>query len=205
MELESRFRYIISRVTPAVKINGYRKRKTDFYVHESGNWGIINFQKSTTNTSERLIFTVNLGIASSRLLHFFSVKHPESGPSILDCHWQMRLGELIEGNDMWWSIAIGESIDQLGERLLNHIVNLAIPEIVKYLDDYALRDLWLSGYSPSLTKFQRLMYLSVFLKELGPRELLEPTLKELKRISIGKPSSFTADIHIEKLMKNQIV
>jgi hypothetical protein len=202
MELESMYQQLLSRVASTLKYNGYKKRNSNLYVQENENWGLINFQKSTKSTSKQIIFTVNLGIASARLLRFFSAKYPEKGPNIWDCHWQRRLGQLIDSEDMWWSIEFRTLIDELGENILKNIVSLAIPEIAKYLDDNELRDLWLSGYSPSLTEFQRLMYLSVFLKELGPEELLDPTLRMLKHIAVGKPTSFTADIHIRKLLNS---
>ncbi len=199
MELESKYRELLSFVTPALKSNQYKKRGSYFYIEKYENWGLINFQRSTTNTSERLIFTVNLGIASSRLLRFSSVRYSENGPKLWDCHWHRRLGELINGEDIWWTIEPRTSIDTLDEQILNHLVKFAIPEIEQYLDEVKLRDLWLSGFSPGLTEFQRLMYLSVFLKELGPHELLKPTLSKLKEISSGKPTSSTADFHIDKL------
>ncbi len=200
MELNSMYQRLLSRIASALKYRGYKKRSSNIYIQENGNWGLINFQKSTKSTSEKIIFTVNLGIASARLLRFFSVKYPENGPNLWDCHWQKRLGQLIKGEDMWWSIESSTLIDELGENILKYIDSLAVPEISKYLDDNELRDLWLSGSSPSLTEFQRLMYLSVFLKELGPQELLEPILRNLEQISVGKPTSVTADIHIRKLL-----
>jgi hypothetical protein len=109
------------------------------------------------------------------------------------------LGELSEGRDKWWPIDVYTSVDELSVSVLDEITNFAIPEITKYLDDNELRDLWLSGVSPSLTEFQRLIFLTVFLKELGPHELLEPTLSLLKKISINKPTSLTADIHLNNV------
>jgi hypothetical protein len=200
MELETLYRQLLSMVTPALGSNQYKKRASYFYIQKYGNWGLINFQRSTKNTSEQLIFTINLGIASSRLLQFFSVQCSEKGLKVWDCHWIRRLGELINGDDIWWTIESRTSIDKLGGQILKNLGKLAIPEIEQYLDDVKLRNLWLSGDSPSLTEFRRLMYLSVFLKELGPHELLEPTLRQLREISFGKPTSSTADIYIDKLL-----
>jgi hypothetical protein len=199
MELRSKYQQLLSRIALTLKYHSYKKRNSNFYIQKNGNWGIINFQKSTKSSSTQIIFTVNLGVASTRLLNFFSVIYSKKGPNIWDCHWRRRLGQLSEGEDVWWSIDIGTSIEELSEYILSQIVSYAIPEIGKYLDDNELRDLWLSGHSPSLTEFQRLMNLSVLLKEMGPHELLEPILRKMKQISIGKPTSFTTDIHLRML------
>jgi hypothetical protein len=82
-------------------------------------------------------------------------------------------------------------------------LNIGIPEIAKYIHDHNLRDLWLSDYSPSLTEFQRLLYLSVLLKEIGPIELLEPTLHKLKLVSTGKPTAISAVV-CQELCKSSV-
>lgn len=200
LELKSKYKQLITGVSPTLKDHGYKRRNSAFSIQNSGNWGIINFQKSTKSTADQIIFTVNLGIASSRLSNFFGVIYPDYGPNIYDCHWRKRLGRLIEANDKWWSIDCGSSIDEFGESISNYLLSSAIPEIAKYIDDQMLRDLWLSGKSPSLSEFQRLIHLSVFLKEIGPLELLESTLSKLIEISEGKSTAYTTELHLQKLL-----
>ena len=102
--------------------------------------------------------------------------------------------------DRWWTIDETTNISDLAEQIRMPLEELAIPELDAYVRDESLRDLWLTGQSPNLSPFQRLEYLSVLLKKLGPRELLKPTLDELLRISAGKPWAFFAETHIEHLM-----
>jgi hypothetical protein len=198
MDAQQHFKNLVTFVAPVLKPYGFSKNRQTFYCRSPNNWGLIDFQKSWQSNKESLPFTVNLGVASDRLLRFFSPDKIKR-PSIRDCHWQIRLGYLMNKRDLWWKVDEQTSIENLGKEIVNPLENRAIQEINHYISDESLRDLWISGQSPSLTEFQRLMYLSVFLKELGPLELLEPTLTKLKQISEGKPSAVTAELHIERL------
>jgi hypothetical protein len=198
MDAQQLYKNLVIFVAPALKPYGFSKNRQTYYCRSQNNWGLIDFQKSWQSDKESLPFTVNLGVASDRLLRFF-FPDKNKRPTIWDCHWQIRLGYLTNKEDVWWKVDDQTSIENLGKEILNSLTNRAIQEINHYISDESLRDLWISGQSPSLTEFQRLMYLSVFLKELGPSELLEPTLTKLKEISQGKPSAVTAELHIERL------
>jgi hypothetical protein len=201
METKIQFGKLLStKISPVLEEYGFRSSGLTFVYREKANWGLINFQKSKQTIPEALGFTVNLGVASGELLKFFSPITSEKKPDIWDCHWRIRLGRLIWNEDIWWSIDTEKSIDKLGQEILALLIEYAIPEIHKYQTDMALRDLWLSGSSPSLTEFQRLQYLSVLLNELGPSNLLEQILEKLKQVSKGKPTEKTAEIHINKLL-----
>jgi Domain of unknown function (DUF4304) len=198
MDAQKFFEKLVIFVAQALQLHGFSRNRQTFYCRSQNNWGLIDFQKSWQSDKESLPFTVNLGVASERLLRFFS---PEKNkrPTIWDCHWRIRLGYLMNKEDVWWKVDEQTSIEDLGKEILYPLTNRAVQEINHYISDESLRDLWISGQSPSLTEFQRLMYLSVFLKELGPAELLEPTLTKLKQISESRPSAVTAERHIERL------
>ena len=111
-----------------------------------------------------------------------------------------RLGHLLpEHRDIWWSIDADTSLEDLGQEIQRTLIELAIPELERYMCDEALRDLWLSGISPGLTDFQRLMNVSVLLKMLGPEDALPTVLEDLRRVSAGKPSAAVAEVHIQRL------
>ena len=192
---------ITSKLSPALRKLGFQRQGLTFHYTNNNNWGLISFQKSTYQVSEITRFTVNIGVVCYRLLRFLTFPLKDKKPGIEDCHWRVRLGRLINGEDEWWTMENGKLDEELTDYLLHSIEHLAVPEINKYLDDSALRDLWLSGRSPSLTEFQRLLYLSVLLKEIGPIALLEPTLNRLKQVSEGKRSAYTAEVHIRRLLE----
>lgn len=189
-------------IEPELGIAEFRRQGNSFYKTIGSNVGIIDFQKRNKQEIDKLSFTVNIGVISITLLNFINQKEDNRKLEIFDAQWSVRLGQLmIEKKDIWWIINENMDIEKLGKEILKNIIGFAIPELDKYIHDEALRDLWLSGQSPSLTEFQRLLYLSYFLKTIGPNELLEKTILDLERISYNKPTAITATIFLEKLRK----
>jgi hypothetical protein len=201
MKVEDLYKEMIRGVIfPPLKKLGYTKVKTSFYFRFEGNLGIINFQKSQKSDSSQIVFTVNMGIASKRILNFLSFPEEKQRPLIWDTQLRVRLGHLLwEGHDVWWTINQETTIDTLGPLFLDYVVNYCVPFIQDYITDEALRDLWMTGKSPSLTEFERLLYLSVLLKQTGPIEILETTLNELRQLTFNKPSAIRAEIFINKV------
>jgi hypothetical protein len=199
MDVNKELQILLSKkVAPALKVEGFSRRGTTFFLMKYENYGIINFQKSTTSTKERILFTINLGVASRKIYDIFDFKAEELKPSLLNCQWWTRLAPPWNG-ERWWTIQFITSIDLLERDLLSQIIDIGIPEIKLYLQDDALRDLWLSGKSPSLTNFQRLLYLLAFLKDLGPHDKINETIKELIDVSNNKPTSARGYFYIKKL------
>lgn len=182
---------------------GFSRSGQTNYLQREGNWGLINFQRSKDRRTDAVVFTINIGIASGRLLRFFPPPkfrvEATSKPDIWDCHCQERLGDLLPAHrDTWWRINSETDIEPLVSEIRGYLIELAIPEINMYISDEALRDLWLTGKSPGLTKLQRLEYLSVLLKSLGPEALLKPTLDQLRE------TTDDAEVFIERLMREGI-
>lgn len=205
MKPEEGFKQLLREVASELRRHGFTRNGQRFYLQDDGNWGLISFQKSTRSTPLKLMFTVNLGVASARLLRFFPparfrVAEGKAKPLDPECHWRQRLGYVLpEKQDEWWSMTSGTDLDQLAGEIQGYLINLAVPQIQKHISDQALLELWLSGESPGLTQLQRLEYLSVLLKGLGPRRLLEQTLEELRH------TSRDAEIHIARLMKESVI
>ncbi|MCW5967908.1 MAG: DUF4304 domain-containing protein [Blastocatellales bacterium] len=187
-------------VTPALKTRGWARKQQTFFLKKGENWGIINFQKSRRSSKDKIIFTINIGVASGLLLRFLSGKKDNEKPKLSDCHWKCRIGILLPGKeDKWWIIDTNTAPESLDGEILGCLTDLAVPEIETYLSDDSLKDLWLSGCSPSLTEFQRLVYLSVLLKTLGPHDLLQSIIQKLRHISESDPESFAVTYYLGKL------
>jgi len=147
-----------------------------------------------------IVFTINVGVISQRILSFYGQDPSIKKPDIWETHWRSRIGHLMpENEDVWWSIDQETEFEKLGQSLLGKIETFLLPNLHKIISDTALRDLWLSGKAPSLTDFQRLMFLCILLKQIGPSDLVDPTINEIKRISENRPIAVTADVFIEKL------
>ena len=52
---------------PALKARGFSARGTTFYRFDHGNWGLIQLQTHRLSSAEKLLFTVNICVASARL------------------------------------------------------------------------------------------------------------------------------------------
>lgn len=205
MEVKNLFNEMISMVmSPSLKKWGYTKVRNSFYLPSEGNWGIIDFQKSQKSDSSQIKFTVNIGIASRRILNFLGFEEKNKKPNIWDSQFMVRLGHLLpENSDIWWTIDQETTIEELGLFTVDLVIKYALPAIQEHLSDESLRDLWRSGKSPSLTEFQRLLYLSVLVKQIVPVEILEPTINELQRLSLNKPTAVAAEVFITKLKSLQ--
>lgn len=192
------YEQLLKSLTPALTSHGFRRRSQRFHLCHDGNWSVVEFQKSTRSTGDKVIFTVNLGVALRRLLTFAGLDATRPAP-IEECHWRERLGFLVGSQDKWWTIDPGTAMNDIGQELQRDLLNFAVPEVTRFLDEQALKALWLQGQSPGLTDIQRLKHLSVLLKALGPPEELERTLRDLKDSSKGKPTAGMVAHHIARL------
>jgi hypothetical protein len=200
MKPQEAYEALVKRSTVLLRAHGFSRKGRTLFHRQDANWALINLQRSRRNTVDLVKFTVNLGVLSTRLAAFFADTPPGKRPSVWDCHWRQRIGWLLPQNrDVWWSIDIGTSFPELSSEIEMYLVDLVVPELEAHISDEALRDLWLSGRSPGLTDFQRLMNLSVLLKEIGPVDALSSVLKDLGSVSEGRPCEPMAEMHIEKL------
>ena len=180
------YKILISVISKAIKDLGYKKSGNNFFYNQGENIGMINFQKSKSNSSEIVLFTINLGVYSSSL-KIFDQPGINSKPSISDCHWRQRIGFLLpEEKDYWWQIDTTVSLDHLIAEVSDVLISIAIPEIKKHIADESLQEYWMNGISSGLTEQQMYLYLIVLLKA-GNSSSLCKKVEELKALSKGKP------------------
>jgi len=174
----STYSRLVSHVARYLRSEGFLRKRQAFLLGRSDGWALVVFQKSRKSTQTEILFTINLGVVSRRLMEFC-----EDGlgfPNIDDAHWRVRVGYLLpEKRDIWWTITPSTKYEHLlGE--VESALNRSIAELKTYLNDEVLRDLWLAGISPGLTDLQRLMLLSVLVKMLGPADQLAAVLEKLR-------------------------
>ena len=171
-----------------------------YYLRQGNNWGLMEFQKSGKSNSDEIIFTINLGVCSGRLLEFFSPKLLERKPSIEVCQWRERIGFLLpERQDKWWLIRSTDLLPPLVDELKHCLVRVGIQAIEQHLSDEQLCGEWSSGKSPGLTDIQRLVNLSVLRKASGADNALREVLRELEDKSTGKPTALMVKQHLKNL------
>jgi hypothetical protein len=61
-----------------------------------------------------------------------------------------------------------------------------LPQLDKLRNDVAIRDLWLAQRSPGLTEMERLVNLSMLLRDIGPPDQAAATTRALKELAASK-------------------
>lgn len=147
-----------------------------------------------------MIFTINLGVCSGGLVEFFSPDEVDRQPPIERCHWRKLVGNLLlEGQDKWWGISDHYSSDDLMVEMGCLLVDLVIPDVILHTSDKSLCEKWMSGDSPGLTEFQRLINLSVLLKRYGENEKLIKVVRQLEEEVERMPAVRVHLRHLESL------
>jgi hypothetical protein len=150
---------VVKTTAEQLKKLGFKRKGLIFRLFTDDNCGFVGFQRSTTNTKDRIKFTVNTGVICGELL--------DVGPSgllkanIWDAHVHVRIGSLLpEGDDKWWEIVSATDSDNLSQEIPGLILKHAVPYINLYLRTDSIISLWESGRCPGLTDFQRVNHLS---------------------------------------------
>lgn len=198
MTAQDRFKELINSLKPFFKSNNYLKKGSSFYCLKEGNYGLIAFQKSVSSNASQVVFTINMGIYSQLLAHFFAPERSKLQASLGDCHWTDRVKEhLAPFNEKWWRIDAKVSVLELSEEVQNHLKK-SMAVIEHYISNKKQQSLWLSGKSPGIIPLHRLMYLSVLLKDSGDNRL-ESVKDELIKASEGTASAFIVQQHLSSL------
>ena len=188
---------LLSQVGRYLKAEGFSRRGNSFLLETLDGWGFLVFQKSRKSTRTEILFAINLGVASRRLLEVF--KDAAGAVNLADAHWRVRVGSLLpEQRDVWWTIGPSTESQVLFAEI-ESVMSQSVAQVKGNLDDRVLRDLWLSGRSPGLTDLQRLMYLSVLLKTIGPARELPGVLVKLREADHGGLERMTIRQHLRRL------
>ena len=188
-----------NRISPFLREKGFRGSRQLFIGQFGQNWGMVQFQKSAYGTKDAVRFTINVGVCSNRLRSFFRPGRVGSPKSVYECHWYERVGWLLpEHQDTWWDVTAMTTPDDFAESIKHILSDIAIPTIMKFCADENLRDLWMNKLHTATLESDRLMYLSVLFKAIGPKELLQPALDELV---VLRKNDVIAREHVEALGK----
>jgi hypothetical protein len=153
-----------------VAAHGFSRRGLTLLKRASESTALIGFQSSTGSSSQRLKFTVNVGIKFDCLLY----EREKRSTSISESHLRWRLGQLLtQPDDTWWETTPGGNMLSLGNDIALLIEEAALP-INRYVDPLAVIALWESGQAAGLTEFQRVGSWNVGRAE-WPNRLMSPS------------------------------
>jgi hypothetical protein len=173
-------------MAPLLEGEGFLETAHGFWRENSETWTVVHFQRSSKSSRLEILFAVELGIASKLVCRFFDVPS-ERCQRIEACHWRQRLGTAAGRGDHWWSVKEGTKTAEIASDVGGLLHACGFPALAALSGDAALRDLWLSGTSPGLTRVQRLMNLLVILASLGPVSALASVEQELRHSACGSP------------------
>lgn len=148
------FDAVVKETAQRLRPVGFVRRDKVFRRVQGDVCALLQFQRSTMNTADRMLFTVNLGIVQADLL-----ERPRSSLAnsrCIDAHLGLRIGMLLPGrSDKWWEITASTNADDLADEVAGLLLEKAVPYLLRYLSTDALLELWESGRSPGLTAGQR--------------------------------------------------
>jgi hypothetical protein len=183
--IQQEFQRIVRlRVAPLLRSKGFSSQRTTFRRVGREVVQLVALRKSMKSTAGRIVFAVDRGVASIRLL-----TRSNTDPMtcrIEDCHWHKRLGVDSSSGETWWTITDARSADASAEELVQALEAHGLGELDALCDDRAFRDMWLNGTGPGLTEGQRLLNLSVLLRALGPSAESDTVLDAIRRLAKTK-------------------
>lgn len=186
MTASKAFQSFVERLSACLKRHGFAKKGNTFRRRRAEVCDVISVQKSSKSVSDAAVFTVNLGVASLRLLARSEVESDKC--TIDDCHWRQRLGSMSpRSEDVWWTVRDDASAEAASAEVVAWLDAHGVAALDALPDDAALRDLWLSGRAPGLTEMQRLMNASLLAEALGPESAKSAVVRELKEMAKAKP------------------
>lgn len=174
---------------------GFSRRRTTF-VRRDGNWGLIALHKHSKNTAGDTEFTIEVGVASSRLLTFDDPDRANKVPSLDDCHWRERIGHLMGSpGDKWWRIEDFTSEVELRDEIVRVIRTVALPQLHARITDDRLIQAWERRDWGGLRRAGLLMRLAT-LQCLYRHAGVLNTLRELRELVAEDPNPSLAS-HVE--------
>ena len=151
-----------------------------------GLWQVIDFQLDKDITSWR--FTINLGLHDNgveSLLQWAPLNTQQ--PSTAACQLRVRLGQLIDGRDRWWTLPSQGGPDRLAKELCSTIVRSAFRDLESLQSRQGIVDAWLGGKHSVWLPASR-MVLAGLLKQVGRADEAMDVAASVVADSLGSPS-----------------
>lgn len=190
---------LIKDLKPLMNDIGFISKSSNFIKKLEDNFGIINFQKSRDSNADFLKFTINFGVYSDILgkLEYFESK---TNPEIIDCQWQARVGQFMDGRpDYWWEIFFSDDPKYLTIDVFKKIDSIILPEIEKRMSIDGLISCWLNEDHYGTTEISRFKYLTYLLTVKRNIDMLSKEKERFLDLSKGKPNYLSAIQHIKEI------
>lgn len=185
-----------NKIASILKSNGFSSSGNSFYYFKNDSCGVIMIQKGVVDKLGGLKFTLNFGVCSNIIRKFY--EGGSGKPEYDECQWKVRIGFFMEEkSDFWWNVLHeSEMFNVLTDVELK--LKKVLPIFLEKISEDFLKEEWLGGVATGITEFERLQYLTIFLKkENSP--ILGKIVNELLAYSKGKSIEYPAKIHLSEL------
>ncbi len=196
------FQRLLKNLRPLMAASGFRRRSQNLICETPECWGVINVQKSRYSPVDEKSFTINLAIASKRILEYEG-KSTSAPPPSYACHWaEIRIGSLMPDlKDKWWNLSDEASYTSVEGEVRKALSDLAIPLIEPHLTEQGLLELWASK-TPGSFEYPTLKCKSILLALQHRFEELPEIFQRIREICGGTLAEPGAEEHIAKLKKH---
>ena len=118
--MKEKFDELIALLKPLFKDNGFSKSALNFYKNTPNFIYVVNFQKSSGNSSERTRFYINCGIYGS-FIEATLGKEALSKPKEYECHYRVRAYEISHRSAAYYELEPDSDVAKIYENLANEL------------------------------------------------------------------------------------
>ena len=118
--MKEKFDELIALLKPLFKDNGFSKSALNFYKNTPNFIYVINFQKSSGNSSDRTRFYINCGIYGS-FIEATLGKEALSKPKEYECHFRARAHEITHTSAAYYELEPDSDVAKIYENVANDI------------------------------------------------------------------------------------
>ena len=118
--MKEKFDELIALLKPLFKDNGFSKSALNFYKNTPNFIYVINFQKSSGNSSERTRFYINCGIYSP-FIEATLGKEVLSKPKEYECHFRARAHEITHTSAAYYELELDSDMAKIYENVVNDL------------------------------------------------------------------------------------
>ena len=118
--MNEKFGELIALLKPLFKDNGFSKSALNFYKNTPNSIYVINFQKSSGNSSDRTRFYINCGIYVP-FIEATLGKEALSKPKEYECHYRARANDISHTAAAYYELEPDNNVAKIYENLANDL------------------------------------------------------------------------------------
>lgn len=118
--MKEKFDELIALLKPLFKDNGFSKSALNFYKNATNFIYVLNFQKSSSNSSERTRFYINCGIYAT-FIEATLGKEALGKPKEYECHFRARAHEISHTAAAYYELESDSDVAKIYENLANDL------------------------------------------------------------------------------------